>query len=117
MMKLVTVCVFVCACVCVYVLCVYNINIYTQCIGESISRAHHITGPHTEETSKHWTLFTYTTPSYNEWDGYGETLIMFTLELGRYRFQKYQCIMSRVSQYSDASLLKCIRSLSILYDH
>ena len=55
------VCMHVCVCVCVYVylcvspcvLCVCNINIYTQCIGESISRAHHITGPHTEETSKH----------------------------------------------------------------
>ena len=107
----------VCLCVSLCVLCVCNINIYTQCIGESISRAHHITGPHTEETSKHWALFTYTTPSYNEWDGYGEALIMFTLELGRYRHQEYQCIMSRVSQYSDASLLKSIRSFSILYDH
>ena len=37
--------------------------------------------------------------------------------MGQYRPQEYQCIMSKVSQYSNASLLKCIRGLSILYDH
>ena len=37
--------------------------------------------------------------------------------MGQYRLHEYQCIMSIVSQYSDASLLKSIRSLNILYDH
>ena len=42
---------------------------------------------------------------------------LFTVEMGWYRLQEYQCIMSKVSQYSDASLLKSIRSLNIMYDH
>ena len=42
---------------------------------------------------------------------------MVSFEMGQYRLQEYQCIMSKVWRYSDASLLKSIRSLSILYDH
>ena len=38
------------------------------------------------------------------------------LEMGQHRLQEYQCIISKVSQYSDASLLKSIRSMNILYD-
>ena len=37
------------------------------------------------------------------------------LEMGQYRLQEYQCIMSKVSRYSDASLLKSIISLNILH--
>ena len=39
-----------------------------------------------------------------------------SIEMGRYRLQVYQCIMSKVSQYGDISLLKSIRSSSI-YDY
>ena len=46
------------------------------------------------------------------WHLYG-----FTLKMGQYRLHEYQCIMSIVWRYSDALLLKSIRSLSILYDH
>ena len=35
------------------------------------------------------------------------------LEMGQYRFQEYQCIMSKVSRYSNISLLKSIRSSSV----
>ena len=34
-----------------------------------------------------------------------------------HRLQEYQYLMSKISQYSNASLLKNIRGLSILYDH
>ena len=39
------------------------------------------------------------------------------LEMGWYRLQEDQCIMSKVLRYSDASLLKSISGLSILYNH
>ena len=38
------------------------------------------------------------------------------LEMGQHRLQEYQCIMSKVSRYSDASLLESSRSMNILYN-
>ena len=44
-------------------------------------------------------------------------VLYFLLEMGQYWLQEYQCIMSKISQYSDASRLKSIRSFSFSYNH